>query len=76
MVQELAYSAVATVEIWNSTGQQHLVNALPDYIVRELTRSDTMRRAWAKMSDDLQLFGWENLAVEVATKLDRAERHA
>lgn len=76
MVQELAYSAVATSETWNSTGQQRLAEALPDYIVRELRGSDTMRPAWATMSDDLQLFGWEDLAIEVASGLDGAERHS
>ncbi len=74
MVQELAYSAVATSEIWKSTGQQHLVESLPDYLVRELGGSDTMRRAWAAMSDDLRLFGWVDLAREVGSRLDDTGR--
>jgi hypothetical protein len=73
MVQEMAYSAVATAEIWNSTGQQHLVQALPSYLARELTASETMRQAWEHMSDDLRLFGWEDIAIEVTSRLGGAD---
>ncbi len=76
MVQEMAYSAVATAEIWNSTGQEHLVEALPSYLAGQLTSSETMRRAWETVSDEMRLFGWEALALETRARLERAEANS
>jgi len=72
MLQELAFSAVATGETWRATGQNPLLETLPNSIVWELSGSDTTRRAWAPVFDEMRAYGFHDLADEVAARLNAA----
>ena len=74
VIQELAYSAVATSATWRATGHGALLNTLPNSIVWELQGSTTMRRAWIPVSEEMRAYGWNDLADEVTARLDVPDR--
>ena len=71
VVQELAYSAAATIENWRLTGSEGLARGIPAIVAVELEGSETMRRAWATMSDELRFFGFDQLAEDVSALLEQ-----
>ncbi len=73
VVNELAYSAAATMAAFRATGNHALAERVPAGIAVELEGSDVLARAWAAVSVPLRLFDFDELADGVAAQLERGQ---
>ncbi len=72
VLQEMTYSALATIEHWRVTGNESYIGGVASAVAVELEGSRTMLDAWAQMSAELGFFGFEDFADEVREKLEGA----
>ncbi len=68
VLSELAMAAVAATANNQATGNQKVAETSALVVVREL-RSQTMRKVWARVADDLVTFGFADFASAVADLL-------
>ncbi len=70
ILQELAFAAVANIELYRATAGDSYLAGIPDAVAVELRGSNRLRDAWAAIMDELSLFGFADLADEVAARLE------
>ena len=71
VVSELGWSAASTMETFRATGNEDYAETVASQIASELGQSAPMRHAWEKLSTNLRVGGFEELADGVSTCLDR-----
>ncbi len=76
VICELAYSAVATIQVYRATGNEAFVEPVVGVVAVELEGSERMGVAWEAMSNELRRFGFDELAADVAAQLARGVGHS
>ena len=69
VVQQLAYSQVGTLATWRATGREAQFESLSEAVALELRGSDTLRRAWELIVEELAVFGLRDFASDVSARL-------